>query len=118
VKTNKSDFIDAEAIAEAAARPTMRVVPIKTDDQLDLQSLHRIRERSVMRRTAIHQPDSWIVALTWHHSPEGAVPFGCSAAGDSGRCHQQVVGRSTLLLAQLKVELDQFHTPGGGRCTG
>jgi len=35
VKTNKSDFLDAEAIAEAVARPTMRFVPIKTDDQLD-----------------------------------------------------------------------------------
>src|SRR5271157_2699469 len=35
VKTNKSDFIDAEAIAEAVSRPTMRFVPIKTDDQLD-----------------------------------------------------------------------------------
>jgi transposase len=53
VKTNKNDFIDAEAIAEAVARPTMRCVPIKTDDQLDMQSLHRVRERWVMRRTAI-----------------------------------------------------------------
>ena len=52
VKTNKSDYIDAEAIAEAVGRPTMRFVPIKTDDQLDLQSLHRVRERWVMRRTA------------------------------------------------------------------
>jgi transposase len=50
VKTNKNDFIDAEAIAEAVGRPTMRFVPIKSDDQLDLQSLHRIRERWVMRR--------------------------------------------------------------------
>ena len=31
----------------------MRFVPIKTDDQLDLQSLHRVRERWVMRRTAV-----------------------------------------------------------------
>src|SRR5271157_3669077 len=53
VKTNKSDYIDAEAIAEAVARPTMRFVPIKSDDQLDLQSLHRVRERWVMRRTAV-----------------------------------------------------------------
>ena len=53
VKTNKSDYIDAEAIAEAVARPTMRFVPIKTEDQLDLQSLHRVRERWVMRRTAV-----------------------------------------------------------------
>ena len=47
VKTNKSDYIDAEAIAEAVGRPNMRFVPIKTDDQLDLQSLHRVRERWV-----------------------------------------------------------------------
>lgn len=53
VKTNKNDYIDAEACAEAVTRPTMRFVPIKTDDQLDLQSLHRIRERWVGRRTAV-----------------------------------------------------------------
>jgi transposase len=53
VKTNKSDYIDAEVIAEAIARPTMCFVPIKTDDQLDLQSLHRVRERWVMRCTAV-----------------------------------------------------------------
>ena len=53
VKTNKSDFIDAEAIAEAVSRPTMRFVPIKTDEQLDMQSLHRVRERWIMRRTAV-----------------------------------------------------------------
>ena len=53
VKTNKSDYIDAEAIAEAVRRPTMRFVPVKSDDQLDLQSLHRVRERWVMRRTAV-----------------------------------------------------------------
>src|SRR6202023_1749206 len=53
VKTNKNDYIDAEAIAEAVGRPTMRFVPIKSDDQLDLQSLHRVRERWVSRRTAV-----------------------------------------------------------------
>ena len=55
VKTNKSDYIDAEAIAEAVGRPTMRFVPIKSDDQLDLQSLHRVRERWIMRRTGSRQ---------------------------------------------------------------
>ena len=53
VKTNKNDYIDAEAIAEAVGRPSMRFVPIKTNDQLDLQSLHRVRERWVGRRTAV-----------------------------------------------------------------
>jgi transposase len=53
VKSHKSDFVDAEAIAEAVERENMRFVPIKTDDQLDLQSLHRVRERLVTRRTAL-----------------------------------------------------------------
>jgi transposase len=53
VKTNKSDYIDAEAISEAVQRPNMRFVPIKTEEQLDLQAVHRVRERWVMRRTAV-----------------------------------------------------------------
>ena len=53
VQTNKSDYLDAEAIAEAVQRPRMRFVPIKTEEQLDLQALHRVRERWVMRRTAV-----------------------------------------------------------------
>jgi transposase len=53
VKSHKNDFVDAEAIAEAVERENMRFVPIKTDDQLDLQSLHRVRERLMTRRTAL-----------------------------------------------------------------
>jgi len=53
VKSNKNDFIDAEAIAEAVTRKNMRFVPIKTNDQLDLQALHRVRDRLVQRRTAV-----------------------------------------------------------------
>jgi transposase len=46
VKSNKNDFVDAEAIAEAVERTNMRFVPIKTDDQLDLQAIHRVRDGS------------------------------------------------------------------------
>ena len=46
-KGQKNDFRDAEAIAEAVQRPTMRFVATKTADQLDLQALHRVRERLV-----------------------------------------------------------------------
>lgn len=53
VKSHKNDFVDAEAIAEAVERENMRFVPIKTDDQLDLQSLHRVRERLMTHRTAL-----------------------------------------------------------------
>src|SRR5258708_1021278 len=52
VKSNKN-FIDAEAIAEAVERTNMRFVPIKTDDQLDLQAIHRVRDRLISRRTAV-----------------------------------------------------------------
>lgn len=53
VKSHKNDDRDAEAIAEAASRPTMRFVRVKTQEQLDLQTLHRVRERLVGRRTAL-----------------------------------------------------------------
>ena len=53
VKAQKNDDRDAEAIAEAAMRPPMRFVPIKTLAQSDLQSLHRARERLVAERTAL-----------------------------------------------------------------
>ena len=49
----KNDYRDAEAIAEAVQRPTMKFVATKTDDQLDLQALHRVRERLVSQRTGI-----------------------------------------------------------------
>lgn len=53
VKGNKNDYNDAEAIAEAAQRPNMRFVPIKTQEQQDIQALHRLRERTVKERTAL-----------------------------------------------------------------
>jgi len=52
-KGQKNDFRDAEAIAEAVQRPTMKFVATKTADQLDLQALHRVRERLVRQRTGI-----------------------------------------------------------------
>ena len=53
VKAQKTDDRDAEAIAEAATRPTMRFVTLKTEAQLDLQVLHRARERLVAGRTRL-----------------------------------------------------------------
>ena len=53
VKAQKNDDRDAEAIAEAATRPTMRFVDLKSDEQLDMQSPHRARDRLVGERTAL-----------------------------------------------------------------
>jgi transposase len=52
-KSNKHDRRDAEAIAEAVTRPTMRFVPIKEIDPQDIQALHRVRERLISERTAL-----------------------------------------------------------------
>ena len=52
VKGQKNDYNDAEAIAEAVVRPNLNCVKEKTQDQLDLQALHRVRSRLVSRRTS------------------------------------------------------------------
>ena len=53
VQTNKSDANDAAAICEAARRPGMRFVGVKTVEQQEIQMLHRVRTRYVRQRTAL-----------------------------------------------------------------
>src|SRR2546423_11204721 len=53
LKGHKNDYRDAEAIAEAVQRPTMRFVAIKTPEQMDLLALHRVRSRLVGQRTGV-----------------------------------------------------------------
>jgi transposase len=53
VKAQKNDDRDAEAIAEAATRPTMRFVALKSEEQLDMQTIHRARDRIVAERTSL-----------------------------------------------------------------
>ena len=50
MKSNKNDMADAEAICEAAQRPTMRFVPLKSVEQQDILSIHRAREQVVGRQ--------------------------------------------------------------------
>lgn len=52
LKSNKNDFNDAAAIAEAGSRGTMRCVSLKTHEQLALQATHRVRQRFIVERTA------------------------------------------------------------------
>ena len=107
VQTNKSDYLDAEAIAEAVQRPRMRFVPIKTEEQLDLQALHRVRERWVMRRTAVvNQIRSLLLerGLT--------LPKGRSLDEQLPRILEDaelnLSDSFRVLLAQLKLELEQL----------
>ncbi len=108
VKTNKSDYIDAEAIAEAVARPAMRFVPIKTDDQLDLQSLHRVRERWVMRRTAVINQIRGLLLERGITLRKGRCHVGAALPGILEDADAKLSGALRMLLAQLKLELDHL----------
>src|ERR1700757_120190 len=109
VKTNKNDFIDAEACAEAVTRPTMRFVPIKTDDQLDLQSLHRVRERWMVRRTAVINQirgmllERGITVAKGRHYIEESLP-GILEDPDN-----KLSGALRVLLTQLRLEMQYLR---------
>jgi transposase len=84
VKAQKTDDRDAEAIAEAATRPTMRFVALKTEAQLDQQTLHRLRSRLVNGAHAPHQPAEGDPARARDHGGE-RPPCPGSRARDAAR---------------------------------
>lgn len=108
VKTNKSDYIDAEAIAEAVGRPTMRFVPIKTDQQLDLQSLHRVRERWVMRRTAVINQTRSLLLERGITLRKGRCHLETALPGIVEDATAKLSSALRILLTQMKLELDQL----------
>ena len=75
VKSNKNDMRDAEAIAEAMTRPSMRFVPVKDVAQQDIQALHRVRERLVTARTALVNEMRGLLAEYGIVLPQGMAKF-------------------------------------------
>jgi transposase len=110
VQTNKSDYIDAEAIAEAVQRPRMRFVPIKSEEQLDLQALHRVRERWVMRRTAVVNQVRSLLLERGFTLPKGRSHVDEALPRILEDAELPLSGSFRLLLAQLKLELEQLST--------
>src|SRR6202166_2368683 len=108
VQTNKSDYIDAEAIAEAVQRPRMRFVPIKTEEQLDLQALHRVRERWVMRRTAVVNQIRSLLLERGLTLPKGRRYVDQQLPRILEDAELRLSGSFRVLLAQLKIELEQL----------
>ena len=108
VKTNKSDFIDAEAVAEAVQRPTMRFVPIKTEEQLDLQAVHRVRERWVMRRTAVINQIRGLLLERGVTLSKGRSHLEQALPQILEDANLQLSDSFRVLLAQLKLELEQL----------
>jgi transposase len=110
VKTNKNDYIDAEAIAEAVGRANMRFVPIKSDDQMDMQSLHRVRDRWVARRTSVINQmrglllERGITFRKGRRHAEACLPAILEDADN------RLSGLLRMLLAQLQGELRQLQS--------
>ena len=79
---HKNDFRDAHAVAEAVERPSTRCVPIKTEGQLDLQALHRVRSRLIGNRTAVISDPRLSIGAR-HPGSAGASLPATAAATDS-----------------------------------
>jgi transposase len=80
VKAHKNDDRDAEAIAEAATRPTMRFVALKSEAQLDMQTLHRVRDQLVGERTALMNQIRAILLERGHIVPQGRAKLAACLA--------------------------------------
>jgi transposase len=88
----------------------MRFVPIKSDDQLDLQSLHRVRERWVMRRTAVVNQIRGLLLERGITVPKGRCRLEAVLPTIVTGTETRLSGVLRLLIAQLKLELDQLAT--------
>ena len=114
LKTNKHDAADAEAIAEALVRPTMRFAPIKSADQQAVLMLHRSRELLVKQRTM------FINAIRGHCSELGMIASqGASRVNDLIEMIEDpedtrlpAIARDALgiLIAQLQVVKEAIRT--------
>lgn len=100
LKGHKNDYRDAEAIAEAAQRPTMNFVTIKTPHQMDLLALHRVRSRLVSLRTGvINQIRGFLIArgITVRR-PRGSQQW-IRRARTRQREHPEILERAASRLA-------------------
>ena len=102
VKTNKNDFNDAEAIAEAASRATMRFVPLKTTEQLELQASHRIRRRLVHERTAVVNQLRALLLEYGLVTPRGRETFARRWSQILGAASEQLSPRLLVLIQRLR----------------
>jgi transposase len=105
VKAQKTDDRDAEAIAEAATRPTMRFVSLKSEAQLDLQVLHRARERLVLARTAVINQLRAVLLERGITIPKGRITL-MRRLDEIGLDQLPVSARTRQLLGDLRRECE------------
>jgi transposase len=104
VKAQKNDDRDAEAIAEAATRPTMRFVELKSEAQLDMQSLHRARDRLVGERTALINQLRAVLLERGTVVPQGRRKLEVHLEVLLGEARAQLSPRVRLLVEDLRAE--------------
>jgi len=104
-KAHKNDMRDAEAIAEAVTRPTMRFVPVKSVDQQDLQALHRGRERLMKARTALINETRGLLHEYGMIVPQGAATFRTHVQEKVATEDTKLTAHSRALFQQLLEEL-------------
>lgn len=109
VKTNKNDMRDAEAIAEAVTRPSMRFVPIKTVEQQDVQALHRVRERLMGARTGLINEMRGLLAEYGIVLPKGAEAFRNAVVGKLESEQDKLTSLSQEMFHRLFEELVQVE---------
>ena len=105
LKSNKNDFNDAEAICEAASRPTMRYVAAKTIEQQDIQLLHRIRQRQVLQRTALINQIRGQLLEYGIAIPQGISRVRHQLSGILEDAENELSFEARMLFAELREEL-------------
>jgi transposase len=107
VKGSKNDAVDAEAIFEAAMRPTMRFVPVKSRDQQDLQSLHRARDRLICQRTALINHTRGLLAEYGIVLPQG--PWRFTAQAPAAVADAELSDLARTIFGELLNQLDDLE---------
>jgi transposase len=109
VKAQKNDDRDAEAIAEAATRPTMRFVELKSEEQLDMQTLHRVRDRLICERTSVMNQIRSLLMERGHVAPQGKAKL-AARLDELLADESPLTPRIRLLISEMREEwrsLDQ-----------
>lgn len=109
VKAQKNDDRDAEAIAEAATRPTMRFVELKSEEQLDVQTLHRVRDRLVSERTSLTNQIRSLLLERGHVVAQGHARLR-RLLGELLECGADALSpRMTFLLGDMRARWEELN---------
>lgn len=108
VKAQKNDDRDAEAIAEAATRPTVRFVELKSEEQLDVQTLHRVRDRLVGERTSLTNQIRSLLLERGHIVAQGHARLRHLLADLLDPATGSLSARMAFLLGDMRTRWDEL----------